>query len=241
MKVLMLLVGDWKTFRDHGYAFPKYLVDVGQHPLIKHVLTPFQVRNYLDFVFCIREDHVRQFHLGDVLRLLVPRAEVVVRGETLGAACTALLAIEHIDNDEPLLVANGDQIVAVAIDDVLDCFTNNDLTGGIVTFESVHPRWSFVRFDDQGLVETAEKRPINRCATAGLYWFRRGSDFVRAVMKMIESGDDVSGRYFVCPAYNQLILEGTKIGPFHIDVSHCHTLSHPRDVQAFAGQFEARP
>ena len=33
---------------------------------------------------------------------------------------------------------------------------------GVITFESVHPRWSYVRLDSENRVtETAEKRPIS--------------------------------------------------------------------------------
>ena len=53
------------------------------------------------------------------------------------------------------------------------------MDGGVIVFDSVHPRWSFVRVDKAGFViETAEKRPISRLATAGFYYFRRGADFV---------------------------------------------------------------
>ncbi len=45
----------------------------------------------------------------------------------------------------------------------------------MVTFESLHPRWSFVRRGGNGLVsEAAEKRVISRDAIAGFYYYRTG-------------------------------------------------------------------
>ena len=56
----------------------------------------------------------------------------------------------------------------------------------MVTFRSLHPRYSYMLVDDNGLiVEAAEKRPISRHATAGFYWYRRGADFVQSAQDMI--------------------------------------------------------
>ena len=103
-----------------------------------------------------------------------------------------------------------------------------------MTLAAVHPRWSYVRCDEDGLVvEAAEKRPISRLATAGAYWYRRGSDFVEAVMAMIRKDASVEGRFYVCPAFNELILRGLRIGTRHIDRAQYFSLATPRSVATY--------
>ena len=111
---------------------------------------------------------------------------MVQQGETKGAACSCLLAINHIPPDDPLIVANADQIIDWDLNAVLSYFEEGDFDAGTICFESVHPRRSYVAVDEQGeVVEAAEKKPISRNAIAGFYYYRRGSDFIQAAMKSI--------------------------------------------------------
>ena len=112
-------------------------------------------------MFLIRKDDDQKFHLSDIIKLLVPKSEVVlVNGETSGAACTALLSVEHVDNLKPLLLVNGDQIINADYLSFLKFFSDEGVDGGTVVFQSVHHRWSYVRIDDNNQVtESTEKKP----------------------------------------------------------------------------------
>ena len=183
----------------------------------------------------IRKEDDLRFHLRDVLRLLDPDAVVIrAEGPTAGAACTALLAIEHVENDAELLIANADQILAFDIAAVLDRFRTRKLDAGTVVFDSVHPRWSFVKTDAEGLVvEAAEKRPISRNATAGVYWFRHGRFFVEAAQAMIRKDAHVNSGFFVCPSLNELVLAQKRVGVERIERSQYISLATPQAVEEY--------
>ena len=154
---------------------------------------------------------------------------------TKGAACSALLAIESIYNENPLVIINGDQFINADLQKIFEFFVESNLDGGIITFESLHPRWSYVRLDDNGFViETAEKRPISKFATAGCYYFKHGKDFVESAFRMIEKGASVNNIYYICPSYNEMILKQQKIGVFQIDREQYLSLSTPENVESFA-------
>ena len=56
-------------------------------------------------------------------------------------------------------------------------FTSTEADGGILTFESSHPKWSYARLDDSGYVDlVAEKEPISKNATVGVYYWKHGKD-----------------------------------------------------------------
>ena len=140
---------------------------------------------------------------------LKSRIFVILEGDTKGAACSALLSANHIKGDKPLLIANGDQYLDVDISSIMQTFMNKDIDGGIITFESIHPKWSFVKLDTDGfVVEAAEKRPISKYATAGLYFFKKGNYFIEAAQEMIKKGVRIMGQFFICPVYNEMILKG---------------------------------
>ena len=58
-------------------------------------------------ICAVREADLKRHRIDSVIRLAAPEAEIVrVRGDTHGAACTALLCIRHIGLDEGLLILN---------------------------------------------------------------------------------------------------------------------------------------
>nr|MBA3672974.1 glycosyltransferase family 2 protein [Gemmatimonadaceae bacterium] len=196
MNTLVLMAGPDDAFREAGYQYPKNLTELEGLPLMQHVTDNLAAVRALGgkFICCIRRDENERHHTAAALRLLVPDAIVVEVGATTGgAACTALLAAQWIDNDEPLLITNGDQLINADLVAMTRGFADKGLDGGIVVFQAVHPRWSYARVDETGLVvETAEKRPISKFATAGTYYYSRGADFVRGAMAMIRKDANVN-------------------------------------------------
>jgi dTDP-glucose pyrophosphorylase len=243
MNVLVLMAGDSGRFEEAGHVWPKNLIEIDGLPLIERVVGC--LRPLLDAgarpVFIVRRSEDDAFHTADVLRLRVPGATVVLVPDLeSGAACTALLAIEEIGAEEPLLIYNGDQIVDEDLGAIADGFRARELDGGVVVFNAVHPRWSYVRTGADGLVvEAAEKRPISTLATAGTYYFARGGSFFDATMAMIRKDAHVSGRFFICPAYNELVLRQARIGVHEIDRTAYFSLATPQGVAAYEEHLHA--
>jgi len=234
MNTLVLSAGSSDSFFRAGYAFPKNLVEIEGKTLIQHVIENLQGLPG-KMIFVISKEEAVKFHTDQVIRLLLPEAAVVYSGaKTSGAACTALLAAGLIDNDQPLLIANGDQILHADHKVMIDGFLKKRLDGGIPVFEDVHPRYSFVKLGEDGLVvEAAEKRPISRLATAGRYFFSKGKTFVHAAQQMILKDAQVEGVFYVCPSFNEAILAGARIGVERVEKASYISLGTPQAVEAF--------
>ena len=237
MKLLVPMAGPSDSFDEAGYAFPKNLVEIDGLPLAEHVLE--RLRPLIDrgagLVCVVRAEESARFHTSAAIQLLFSGATIVeIPALSSGAACSALLAIDHIERDEPLLISNGDHVVDADLAAICDDFAARGLDAGVVVFDAVHPRWSYVRTGADALVvEAAEKRPISRHATAGSYWFRRGGDFLDAVMSMILKDASVDGRFFICPALNQMILRQARVGVHEIPREHYFSLATPQGVAAY--------
>lgn len=235
MIVLVPMAGGDEAFKERGYPYAKPLIEIHGKPLVEHAWSCLRGLKPEKFVFVVRKEDVLRSHLHSVLRLMDPTSVVVqAEGRTAGAACTALLAIEHIQPDAELIVTNGDQLFECDLGAVVADFRSRKLDAGTITFDSVHPRWSFVRVGDDGLVqEAAEKRPISRSATAGFYYFRRGADFLKAATDMIRKDAHVNGLFFVCPTFNEMILGGAKIGVHKIARDEYISLATPQNVDEY--------
>jgi len=237
MNILVLAAGSSESYVQAGYSFPKNLVEIENRPLLQRVLenlAPLRVLG-AKFIVVLRREECVRFHTDQMVRLLDPEAKIVLSpSKTSGAACTALLASSYIDEEEPLLIANGDQLLLHDHIALVEHFIKMNWEGGIPVFDDVHPRYSFVKLGaDNLVVETAEKRPISRNASAGRYFFRNGSTFVRCAKKMILKDAQVEGAFYVCPAYNELVLEGRKIGVTSVQRDHYVNLASPAGLHDF--------
>ena len=159
---------------------------------------------------------------------------IKLRTDTQGALCSVLLSIEHINNDRPLIISNADQIFDRGIAGYVECFNDSDLDAACLTFNSVHPRWSYVKENEMGLVvETAEKRPISRHAIAGLFLYKKGSDFIQYGMTSIKRGASIVGKYFIAPVFNEYVLSGKKVGYYPVPNEQYNTFYSPQKIEEY--------
>ena len=186
-------------------------------------------------VFAVRAQEAKRWRIDSVIALAAPGSAVVqVAGETAGAACTALLCISHLDLAGELLIINNNEYIDIDYGEPVRDFRARGLDAGVVIFPSIHPRYSYVRLDDAGLVvEAAEKHPISRHATPGFTWFRRGADFISAAQDMIRKDTSVNGRYFISLTLNEMVLRRKRMGAFEMDARRYHPLKSQRQLLVF--------
>ena len=233
MNVLIPMAGRGSRFATQGYTFPKPLIDVKGKPMIQVVTENLNIK--ANFTFIVQKEHYEKYSLQHLLNLIAPGCNIVqVDGITEGAACTTLLAKEFIDNDEPLLMANSDQFVEWDSNETLYAFSNGDCDGGIITFPATHPKWSYAKLGDDGYVsEVAEKKPISEHATVGIYWWAKGSDYVKYAEQMIEKDIRVNNEYYVCPVFNEAIGDGKKVRIKEIEKEGMWGIGTPEDLNYF--------
>ena len=231
MNVLIPMAGAGSRFEQAGYTFPKPLIDDNGKPMIQRVVDNLNID--ARHIFIVQKSHYEKYALKHMLNLIAPNCEIVqVEGMTEGAACTTLLAKEFIDNDEPLILANSDQYVQWDSNQFMYSAMADDIDGSILTFEATHPKWSYARLNEDGfVVEVAEKKPISKHATVGVYFWRRGSDYVRSAESMIQKNIRVNNEFYVCPVYNEALLEGARVKTFHIE--KMWGLGTPEDLDVF--------
>ena len=231
MNVLIPMAGAGSRFEQAGYTFPKPLIDVNGKPMIQRVVENINID--ATHIFIDQKSHYEKYSLQHTLNLISPGCKIVqVDGVTEGAACTTLLAKEYINNDNPLVLANSDQYVDWDSSQYMYSCMTDDIDGSILTFNSTHPKWSYAKTNDQGFViEVAEKKPISENATVGIYFWKKGKDYVKCAESMIEKNIRVNNEFYVCPVYNEAILKHAKIKTFHIE--KMWGLGTPEDLDTF--------
>ena len=163
---------------------------------------------------------------------------------TEGAACTTLLAQEHIDDATPLVIINADQYMEWDAAQFIKEALAEGVDGSIVCFhrpmELNDVKWSYAKLDEAGHVtDVQEKVVISPHATVGLYFWAEGADYVKYTNKMIEKDIRVKGEFYVAPVYNESVLDGQKHVIFNIE--KFWGLGVPFDLAAFESNFLHKP
>jgi NDP-sugar pyrophosphorylase family protein len=237
LNVLIPMAGAGSRFQQAGYTFPKPMIQIHNKPMIQVVVDNLGLE--ANYHFVVQKEHREKYNLDTFLNLITPGSAKVIEvdGITEGAACTALLAKEFIDNDNPLFFANSDQYVEWNPVEFMNNMQETNADGGIVTFKATHPKWSFAKINDDGLVtEVAEKNPISDNATVGYYYWKHGSDFVKYAEDMINKNIRVNNEFYVCPVFNQAIEDNKQIRVY--DVKGMWGLGTPEDLEYYIRNYE---
>jgi dTDP-glucose pyrophosphorylase len=109
----------------------------------------------------------------------------------------------------------------------------SDTDGGILTFTRENdPKWSYAKLDENGFVsEVAEKNPISNHATVGIYYYNKGSEYVKYAEQMISKNIRFKNEFYVAPVYNEMIQDNKKIKIYDCDAMH--GIGTPEDLEKF--------
>ena len=232
-------------FEGADFPFPKPLIEIAGKPMIQYLIENLDgIAEDKRFIFILRDEDCSRYHLDSTVRLLAGADTAIIRlmHQTEGATCSALLAIDYIGADEPLLIVNGDQVFDVDLNDYLARFRAGGADAGALTFDSVHPRWSYARLEGgDTIIETAEKHPISRHAIAGFYYFARGADFVLAAQHSIRKNTSVDGVFYIAPVLNELVLLNRKLTALAVPNHAYHTFYSPKKIEEYEAALHRQP
>lgn len=233
MKVIIPIVGNDSLENNTDYMLSLY--EIERKTIFQYCYDFLKPIKDAEFIVVLRKADVKRYHFDQIVKLLIPDAKIVIaEGDTKGSVCSCLLAIDYIKDDEPLVISSSNQLFLANANDVVYEFIEKDYDGGIVTFEDIHPKFSFVKLDSEGLViEAAEKRPISKHATAGFYYFKKGSDFIESAISMLAKDASINGLFYLCPVYNEMILKQKRIGVYPIEREDYFLLKTEGGIEAY--------
>lgn len=229
------MAGNGSRFTAAGYTDIKPLIPIHDRPMIAHAIESVGVEG--NWVFIVQKEHRQKYDIDSVLQNLRPRCTIIDTGGgvTEGAACSILLAEHHIDKEAPLIIINSDNIIKWDVSHYNDMI-NSEYDGLIPCFKDTASKWSFAKVIDDVVVEVAEKNPISDNATAGLYIWKCGSDFIDSAKRMIEKNIRVNNEFYLCPVYNETISMGKKIKICY--VQEMHGVGTPEDLVTFINGYK---
>lgn len=239
LKIIIPLAGSSELFEQAGYPYPKPLIEIKGKPMIQWVIESVkEIPTPHQFIFIIKESDAHRFHLDNTLRLIDPSAEIIkIKNETKGGLCSVLMAADKISDDDALLIVNSDQIIDVNLLQFDTLWKEKKSDVGVITFPSIHPRWSYILTDQDNIIQTAEKNPISHHAIAGYYYFSSAKDFFTFSFQTILNDAHVNGLFYISSVINEYILHNKRVHYHEIEAEKYHSLYAPKLVQEFENHF----
>ena len=224
MQIIFLMGG--QNFEKNREQYPLYLTEINEKLIIEKQIDYCRGLNPRKFLFCIKDEDIKNFQVDSVIKQLVPDSEIIIiNDKTMGAVCTALLGIEYINNEEELILLAVDDFIEVSSENILNFFRENKSDAGVVSFNSVHPRYSFAKVDENDLViEVSEKKPISKNALVSFYYYKRGADFVECAKNVIRKDNLINGAFYLSQTLNEMILKQKKVSIYKLTNEKFHSL-----------------
>lgn len=218
MKIIFPMSGN-NSYKSEQFTYPKPLLDVCGSTMFENALKTYKDLPDIEILTAINSLDKKKYHLDNVIKRAVgpiKNQSISVNENTAGALCTCLL-LSDLFNNEQLIISNYDHDLNINIQEALDFFYSKDLDFGVISFESVHPKWSYVRLDeDENIIEASEKNPISKNALVGFYYFKNGDSFIDAAKQTILSAPSDKECFFVSEVMNSYILQGKSGACFKI-------------------------
>ncbi len=230
--ILLPIAGNGTRFSSKGYSLPKPLIFIEKDnkTILEKSLESVNYENS-NLIFIVKQEHVDKFKINEFLKEKFGSQVITVpvNYDTAGAVNSCLLAEKYINNDEPLIIFTPDCYFEPQFD-LKKVDSNYD--GLVAVFNSDNDAHSYVVINDNGeVLKAAEKEVISSHAVGGLYYYKKGADFVKYSKKMIEQNKKVKGEFYICPVFNFLIEDGKTIG---IDKNTKHViLGTPEGLETY--------
>jgi glucose-1-phosphate thymidylyltransferase len=215
MKAIIPAAGVGTRLRPITNTTPKALVQVGDRPIIGHILDRIVALGIEDIVIVIG-------HLGELIREYVganhPQLNVdyIYQRERLGLGHAIWLCGESIPEERELIIIYGDTIVEGNLADVFK--TEGD---GALGVRRVHDpeRFGIVEVQDNRIVRMVEKPEtfIGDLALIGFNFIRKSTELFDALNKIVENDIRTHGEIQLTDAFQAMVDKGADFRPFVVD------------------------
>lgn len=218
--LIMPMAGAGSRFFKNGFVMPKPLIEINNKPFL--YWSTKSITNFIDvqdITFIVLGKHIEEFKIDTKIKENFPEAKIIVIPEILnGAVLTCMEGIKEINDDLPIVFNDCDHAF---ISSDFNIYANRgefkEIDGGLLTFESNEPKYSFLQMDDKGnVINTVEKKVVSNHAICGAYYFKNKKLFLTCAKEYLNKCN--YSEYFMSGVYNIMAEKMMKIANFKCDM-----------------------
>jgi dTDP-glucose pyrophosphorylase len=151
------------------------------------------------------------------IRNILPRDSTTkvfnITRPTKGALATALLPIDLIKSDEPVVLIPTNSIVqAGELRKFIKQMIADRVSAGALLIKSNNPEYSYARIHDNRVIEFIEKTVVGNMATTGVFYFKDKALLLQSAKWAFVNSQILNSQFFVAPSLNYILTSGQEVG-----------------------------
>jgi NDP-sugar pyrophosphorylase family protein len=217
------------------FNLPKPLINIDNKPMIWHAIKSLELKGNYIFITRKYDDYLLNLELNNILNEVAPDCIIIeIDYVTDGPACSALLAKEYINNNNPLFITNCDRISEWDSNEFLNAVGQEDIDGLVVTWDNIATTESFIELDKNGYgIRLVEKEIISDHPLNGMHYWKKGKYFVESTEKLIQKNIRTNNEFYISTTYNQMIEDGYKIKTYKLGRNQHFAVGDPADLKKY--------
>ena len=230
MNIIIPACGLGERFKKNGYTTYKPLIKIFNKEMIYYVIdniktqkddSIFIIINFIDVSF---EKTINEKYNNVKL--------ININNNTRGAAETLYLGIEiikNITNNKSCFVMDCDTFYT---EDVLELYRCNNYNNSIFYTKNYdkNPIYSYIVFNNERVIDIAEKKKISDNANTGIYCFNDINKLSFYCNKIINKNKMFNNEFYTSCVISEMILDNEIFTPVYLDSNYLFNLGTPEQL-----------
>jgi capsule biosynthesis phosphatase len=236
MIVLIPLGGLGNRFKNLGYSLPKPLINVMGKPIIFWLLDNLNFKD-IEFIYIPYNQELQKYNFEERIFKNYPNLKFKfykLTQNTRGAAETISLSLNQLNiEDQSILCLDGDNFY---LTDIIKLWNNKNR---LLVFNdnSQEEVYSYVKTNNNTIVEIKEKNKISNLACTGAYGFNSWKQLNIYCKKIINNNIMQKNEFYTSTVIQEMIKDDIQFDISNIDQNNYICLGTPLHVRLFCNNF----
>lgn len=204
MNIIIPLCGKGERFKNE-YNIVKPLVKVFEKQIILYVLDNIINNKTKKDIYIIINKNTNETKIIDIINSKYKNINFIdIKNDTRGAVETIILGLKKITNLKynNILIADGDNFYTTNIIDTIN-LQNNTIT----YFNDINElaQYSYIKLNDNKVIDIIEKTKISDNANTGLYYFANINDFLHYGNYIIDNNIKFNNEFYISVVIKEML------------------------------------
>lgn len=230
---LIPMAGLGQRFIDSGYKILKPFIKVKDSMMVELVIKELKKVSDIDqIVILVRNDTCKMYsqeidYLKNKYGILIK----LIKENTTGAASTVALGLSSFDDSESFYVIDCDTIIpSNVINSYNNFIKNNGPEFAVITINSLCKKFSFVKIQNNKIIDCVEKKVISSNAIAGAYYFFSKKSYIESYIEYMAYEKDYYSEAYISSIIKLMIMNQYKGMNYKVDQNSIIFLGTPEQL-----------
>jgi beta-phosphoglucomutase-like phosphatase (HAD superfamily)/choline kinase len=234
MNIIIPLGGKGDRFKKANYDLPKPIIKIFEKEMILYVLDNLKL-NKDDKIFMIYHNNLEEYNFENIILNKYPKISLIkLNKQTLGAAETLLYGINNIKNISPYKKCFILDCDTFYTEDILNMYRNINNNAIFYTDNyEPQPLYSYIKIENNYVVEIKEKIKISDNANTGIYCFNDILQLEHYCKYIIDNNITFKNEYYTSCVINEMLKNNLIFEPIKLNNNCVFNIGTPEQLNNY--------